>query len=183
MPSFEKRGVNVNGKCVAITRSLSQALSLHKEKSFLNTLKTSTEIYERIAQGKQISKREEKEAFTFSKLLSNFEEQVDCVTSTLHSSLTHSRSCRMLSDLSNYIAGINDDFALHLVTSNHVVAIYRIGDNYAYFDSNAAFISELKSVDQLMQVVEKGIGFAGYKMGEKGFFIEHFNVNQANDLL
>ncbi|WCR53296.1 MAG: hypothetical protein PG981_000318 [Wolbachia endosymbiont of Ctenocephalides orientis wCori] len=183
LPSFEKRGVNINGKCVAITCGLSQALSLYKDKSFLNTLKTSAEIYERIAQGKQISKREEKEAFTFSKLLSNFEEQVGCVTSTLPSSLTHSRSYKMLSDLSNYIAEINDDFALHLVTSKHVVAIYRIGDNYAYFDSNAAFISELKSVDQLMQVVEKGIEFAGYEMGEKGFLIEHFNVNQANDLL
>ncbi|WP_182367238.1 MULTISPECIES: cytoplasmic incompatibility factor CifB [Wolbachia] len=183
LPSFEKRGVNVNGKCVAITHSLSQALSLHKEKSFLNTLKTSTEIYERIAQGKQISKREEKEAFTFSKLLSNFEEQADCVTSTLPSSLTHSRGCKVLSDLSNYIAKINGDFALHLVTSNHVVAIYRMSDNYAYFDSNAAFVSELKSVDQLIQVVEKGIGFASYEIGEKGFLIEHFDVNQANDLL
>ncbi|ONI58212.1 MULTISPECIES: cytoplasmic incompatibility factor CifB [Wolbachia] len=183
LPSFKKRGVNVNGKCVAITRSLSQALSLHKGKSLLNNLKTSSEIYERIAQGKQISQREEKEAFTFSKLLSSFEEQVDCVTSTLPSSLTHSRSYKMFSNLSNYIAEINDDFALHLLTSNHVVAIYRIGDNYAYFDSNAAFISELKSVDQLMQVVEKGIEFAGYEIGEKGFLIEHFNVNQANDLL
>ncbi|WP_305879712.1 cytoplasmic incompatibility factor CifB [Wolbachia endosymbiont of Phyllotreta cruciferae] len=183
LPSFEKRGVNINGKCVAITRGLSQALSLHKDKSLLNNLKTSAEIYERIAQGKQISKREEKEAFAFSKLLSNFEEQVDCVTSTLPSSLTHSRSYKMLSDLSNYIAEINDDFALHLVTSNHVVAIYRIGDSYTYFDSNAAFISELKSVDQLMQVVEKGIEFAGYEMGEKGFLIEHFDVNQANGLL
>ena len=183
LPSFEERGVNVNGKCIAITRGLSQALSLHEDKSFLNTLKTSTEIYERIAQGKQISRKEEKEVFTFSKLLSSFEEQVDCVTSTLPSSLTHSRSYKMFSNLSNYIAEINDDFALHLVTSNHVVAIYRIGDNYAYFDSNAAFISELKSVDQLMQVVEKGIEFAGYEIGEKGFLIEHFNVNQANDLL
>lgn len=135
----------------------------------MNTLKTSTEIYERIAQGKQISRKEEKEVFTFSKLLSSFEEQVDCVTSTLPSSLTHSRSYKMFSNLSNYIAEINDDFALHLVTSNHVVAIYRIGDNYAYFDSNAAFISELKSVDQLMQVVEKGIEFAGYEIGEKAF--------------
>ncbi|MDD9336219.1 MAG: hypothetical protein PV345_02525, partial [Wolbachia sp.] len=81
LPSFEKRGVNVNGKCVATTRGLSQALSLHENKSLLNNLKTSSEIYERIAQGKQISKREEKEAFTFSKLLSNFEEQADCVTS------------------------------------------------------------------------------------------------------
>ncbi len=183
LPSFEERGVNVNGKCIAITRGLSQALSLHEDKSFLNTLKTSTEIYERIAQGKQISRKEEKEVFTFSKLLSSFEEQVDCVTSTLPSSLTHSRSYKMFSNLSNYIAEINDDFALHLVTSNHVVAIYRIGDNYAYFDSNAAFISELKSVDQLMQVVEKGIEFAGYEIGEKGFLIEHFNVNQANNLL
>ncbi|MDV6248571.1 C48 family peptidase [Wolbachia endosymbiont of Zaprionus taronus] len=183
LPSFEERGVNVNGKCIAITRGLSQALSLHEDKSFLNTLKTSTEIYERIAQGKQISRKEEKEVFTFSKLLSSFEEQVDCVTSTLPSSLTHSRSYKMFSNLSNYIAEINDDFALHLVTSNHVVAIYRTGDNYAYFDSNAAFISELKSVDQLMQVVEKGIEFAGYEIGEKGFLIEHFNVNQANNLL
>ncbi|WP_341814525.1 hypothetical protein [Wolbachia endosymbiont (group A) of Dendrolimus pini] len=87
------------------------------------------------------------------------------------------------SDLSNYIAKINGDFALHLVTSNHVVAIYRMSDNYAYFDSNTAFVSELKSVDQLIQVVEKGMGFASYEIGEKGFLLEHFDINQANDLL
>ncbi|QOD38396.1 ankyrin repeat domain-containing protein [Candidatus Wolbachia massiliensis] len=180
LPSFEARNVKINGKCTAITRSLSQALLLQNSKSFLNNLETSAKIYERIAQGKQISKREERETFAFSKLLNNFGRQLDSATSSLPSSLVHTKSYKTLDDLSNYIAGIKGDFAIHLVTSNHVVAIYRVGDNYAYFDSNTAFISGLKSVDQLMEVVEKG---AGYKIEKKGLLVEHFDVEQANDLL
>ncbi|WP_353269637.1 hypothetical protein [Wolbachia endosymbiont (group A) of Myopa testacea] len=59
LPSFEERGVKTDGKCVTITRGLSQTLFLQNNKSFSNNLKTSAKIYERIAQGKQISKREE----------------------------------------------------------------------------------------------------------------------------
>ncbi|MCA4774123.1 hypothetical protein [Wolbachia endosymbiont of Mansonella perstans] len=50
------------------------------------------------------------------------------------------------------MAGIKGNFAIHLVIGNHVVAIYRIDDNYTYFDNNAAFISELKSVDQFIRL-------------------------------
>lgn len=183
LPSFEERGIEVNGKCVAITRGLSQTLFLQGEKPFLSNLETSSEIYERIAQGRQVSEREQREVFAFSALLNNFERQLDSIINSLPSNLIHTQSYKTLDDLSHYMAKVKGDFAIHLVTSNHVVAVYRIGDNYTYFDSNATFISELESVDQLMQVVEKGIEFAGYEMGEKGFLIEHFNVNQANDLL
>ncbi|WP_341812160.1 hypothetical protein [Wolbachia endosymbiont (group A) of Conops quadrifasciatus] len=183
LPSFEARNVKINGKCTAITRSLSQALSLQNNKSFLNNLETSAEIYERIARGNPISKREEREVFAFSKLLNNFERQLDSATNSLPSSLIHNKGYKTFSDLSNYIAGIKGDFAIHLVTSNHVVAIYRVGDNYAYFDSNAAFVSGLKSVDQLMEVLDKAVEFAGYKIKDKGFLIEHFDVNKANNLL
>lgn len=34
-----------------------------------------------------------------------------------------------------------------------------------------------------MQVVEKAIKFAGYKVEEKSFFVEHFDVEHANKLL
>lgn len=64
----------------------------------------------------------------------------------------------------------------HLVTNDHVVAIYRIGDNYAYFDSNTVFVSGLKSV---IEVIEKAVKCAGYE----GFLVEHFDVDQANNLL
>lgn len=180
LPSFEERGIEVNGKCVAITRGLTQALFLQSERSFLSNLKTSAEIYERIAQGKQVSKREEKEVFAFSKLLNNFERQLDSATNSLPLNLIHTQSYKTLGDLSNYIAEIKGDFAIHLVTDNHVVAIYRIGDNYTYFDSNAAFISGLKSVTE---VVKKAVEFAGYKVEEKGFLVEHFDVDKANNLL
>lgn len=66
---------------------------------------------------------------------------------------------------------------------DHVVAIYRAGDNYAYFDSNAAFVSGLKSVDQLTEVVKKAVEFAGYQIEEKGFLVEHFNDAKANSQL
>ncbi len=183
LPSFETRGVKINGKCTAITRSLSQALSLQNNKSFLSNLETSAEIYERIAQGKQISKREEREVFAFSKLLNNFERQLDSATNSLPSNLMHNKVYKTFSDLSRDIAEIKGNFAIHLVTSNHVVAIYRTGSNYAYFDSNVAFVSGLKSVDQLMKIVEKAVEFAGYEVGEKGFLVEYFDVEQANKLL
>ncbi|MDR1139077.1 MAG: NACHT domain-containing protein [Rickettsiales bacterium] len=183
LPSFEERGVKIDGKCVTITRGLSQALLSQGDRSFLNNLETSSEIYERIVQGKQISKREEREVFTFSKLLDGFEQQLDSLTNSLPSNLINTKSYKTFGDLSNYIARIKGDFAIHLVINNHVVAIYKVGGNYAYFDSNAAFVSGLKNVDQLMQVVEKGIQSAGYKIEEKGLLVEHFDVERANDLL
>ncbi|GFS94593.1 uncharacterized protein NPIL_377661, partial [Nephila pilipes] len=183
LPSFEARNVEIDGKCVAITRGLSQALFLHSNKSFLSNLATSAKIYECIAQGKQISKRKEREVFAFSKLLDGFEQQLDFATNSLPSNLIHTQGYKTLDDLSNYIAEIKGNFAIHLVTSNHVVAIYRTGDNYAYFDSNVAFVSGLKSVDQLMEVVEKGVESAGYKVEEKGFLVEHFDVARANNQL
>ncbi len=137
LPSFKSRNVKIDGKCTVITRGLSQALFLQGEKSFLDNLKTSAKIYERIAQGKQVSKREEREVFAFSKLLDSFEQQVDYITDSLLSSLVHTQSYKTLGELSNYIAGIKGDFAIHLVTDNHVVAIYRTGNSYAYFDCSA----------------------------------------------
>ncbi|MBC6685960.1 hypothetical protein H9I48_01665 [Wolbachia pipientis] len=183
LPSCEKRGVEIDGKCVAITRSLSQALLSQNDKSFLNNLETSARVYERIAQGKQISKREEGEVFAFSELLNNFERQLDFTTNSLPSSLIHNRGYKTLDGLSSYIARVKGDFAIHLVTSNHVVAVYRICGSYAYFDSNAAFVSGLKNVDQLIKVIEKGIKSAGYKVKKEGLLVEHFDVDKANDLL
>nr|WP_284706098.1 tetratricopeptide repeat protein [Wolbachia pipientis] len=183
LPSFEARNVKINGKCTAITRGLSQALLSQGGESFLSNLKTSTEIYERIVQGKQASKREERKVFAFSKLLDDFEQQLDSTTNSLPSSLIHTKGYKTLGDLSSYIAVVKGDFAIHLVTSNHVVAIYRTGDNYAYFDCNAAFVSGLKNVDQLMKVVEKGIKSAGYKVEKEGLLVEYFDVEQANKLL
>lgn len=45
LPSFEKRVVEIDGKCVAITRSLSQAVFSQNDKSFLSNLETSAKIY------------------------------------------------------------------------------------------------------------------------------------------
>ncbi|CAN2141066.1 ankyrin repeat domain-containing protein [Wolbachia pipientis] len=179
LPSFKARNIKVDGKCVSITRGLSQTLFLQCKKSFLSNLKTSAEIYERTAQGKQVSKREEREVFAFSKLLDSFEQQLDSAMNSLPSSLIHAQGYKMLRELSNYIAGMKGDFAIHLVTDNHVIAIYRIGNSYAYFDCNVAFISGLKSVDQLIEVVEKG---ASYEV-EEGLLVEYFDVDKANSLL
>lgn len=34
-----------------------------------------------------------------------------------------------------------------------------------------------------MQVIEKAVKFAGYKVEEKGFLVEHFDIERANKLL
>ncbi len=191
LPSLESRNVQINGKCAAITRIFSQGLFLEQqggalEKShelFLSNLQTSAELYERLAQGKQIYTREEKEIFALSRLLDSAEQELTSPTSSLPSSLSHIKSYKTLDDLSHYVSGLTDDFAIHLVTSNHVVAIYRTGDIYTYFDSNVALVSDLKSVDQLMKVVEKGVKYAGYELAEEGFLVEHFDVTKANNAL
>ncbi|WP_157956387.1 ankyrin repeat domain-containing protein [Wolbachia endosymbiont of Folsomia candida] len=185
LPSFESRNIQINGKCAAITRMLSQELFLGQQvhESFLSNLQTSAELYERIAQGKQVSSREEKEIFALSRLLDSAEAELNSPTSSLPSSLSHVKSYKILEDLSLYVSGLTDDFAIHLVASNHVVAIYRTGDTYTYFDSNVALVSGLKTVDQLMKVVEKGVKYAGYEIAEEGFLVEHFDVTEANNAL
>lgn len=60
-------------------------LYFYSDKSFLSNLETSVEIYERIAQSKQISEGEEREVFALSKLLDNFERQLDSVRNSLPS--------------------------------------------------------------------------------------------------
>ncbi|WP_143689013.1 hypothetical protein [Wolbachia endosymbiont of Nilaparvata lugens] len=186
LPSFEKRGVKVNGKCVAITRSFSQALFLHGEKAFLSNLEVLAKIYEHIEQHKQISESEKRKVRDLENLIYSFEEQIDSYeNSSLPLRLIHNtkEDRKTFSDLSSYMAEIEGDFAIHLVTSNHVVAIYRIGDSYAYFDGNIAFVFGLKSVDQFTEVVKKAIESAGYRVEEKGLLVEHFDVDKANDLL
>ncbi|CAG2166137.1 unnamed protein product, partial [Oppiella nova] len=71
LPVFESRGVKINGKCASITRAVSQLLflkdaSLNFQQLFLSNLQVAAELYERLAQGKQISSREEKEIFALS---------------------------------------------------------------------------------------------------------------------
>ncbi|WP_265016117.1 hypothetical protein [Wolbachia endosymbiont (group A) of Anoplius nigerrimus] len=183
LSSFKARGVEIDGRCVEITRGLSQALFLQSDGSFLSNLENSAKVYERIAQGKQLSEREKEEIFALSKLLDDFDQQLDSSTNSLPSNLIRAKGYKTLGDLSNYIARVKGDFAIHLVTSDHVVAIYRTGNNYAYFDCNTAFVSGLKSVDQLMKVVEKATEFASYEVGEKGFLVEHFDIERANKLL
>lgn len=54
-------------------------------------------------------------------------------------SIIHTKGYKIPGDLSNYIIGIEGAFAIHLVTNDHVIAIYRIGNNYTYFDSYICF--------------------------------------------
>lgn len=183
IPSFEQRNVKIAGKCAAITRGFSQSLFLGKPHRFLDNLETSAELYERLASGKQISDGERSVVFAFSELLNKFEQNIDSPTSSLPSSLSQVKSYKTLSDLSSYIRGIEGNFAIHLVVSNHVVAIYRNGHTYSYFDSNVALISNLKSVDELMHTVDQSVKLADYEVPEEGFLVERFNIIDANDQL
>lgn len=184
LPSFKKRGIKVRGECATITRGLSQALFLQDDKSFLSNLETSAEIYERIAQGKQTSEREKEEVFALSKLLGNFKQQLGFFTHSLPLNLVYDKGYKTSDNLSSYIVEIEGNFAIHLCTSDHVVAIYRLGDDYAYFDSNIAFIPGLKNTQRLITILEKALKFVGYDEGFiECFYIEHFDVNKANNSL
>ncbi|WCR53032.1 MAG: hypothetical protein PG981_000054 [Wolbachia endosymbiont of Ctenocephalides orientis wCori] len=67
------------------------------------------------------------------------------------------------------MTGLKSDFAIHLVTSNHIIAIYRVGNDYTYFDSNFAYVQGIKTLDQLMKVIKEGIRSAGYEVEQKAF--------------
>ncbi|PWU15354.1 MAG: hypothetical protein C5B45_02665, partial [Chlamydiae bacterium] len=181
LPSFAQRNVKIDGKCAVITRGFSQSLFLDQHDEFLNNLEVSAELYERLASGKQVSPREEQSIFSFSSILDHFEEQVNVFVSSLPSSLSPIKSYKTLDNLSHYIRAIKGDFAIHLSTNNHVVAIYHIDEIYAYFDSNMVVVSNLKNVDQLISVVDESVKLAGYEMREEGFLVEHFDVAKANE--
>lgn len=168
-----------------ITRIFSQFLLLDSSlaEQFLNNLQSSAELYKRIAQDKQISKREEKEIVSLNNLLDTFETQLASSISSLPSTLSHIKSCKTFGDLSKYIIGLQSDFAIHLVASGHVVAIYRVGNDYAYFDSNFAYVQGIETADQLMKVIKEGIESAGYEVEKEGFLIERFYVTKANNEL
>ncbi len=90
LPAFESRGVQINDECASITRAVYQLLFLKDDsskpnESFLNNLQVSAELYERIAQGKQISVREERKVFALSMLLDDFKRAFDSPTSSLRS--------------------------------------------------------------------------------------------------
>ncbi|WP_254229304.1 hypothetical protein [Wolbachia pipientis] len=185
LPSFKARFIEINGRCTSVTRTFSQFMFLQSlsYQLLLNNLQTSAEVYERIAQGKQISKREEKEIFALSKLLNSFEQQLYLSTSSLPLNLTHIRSYKTIGELSDYVSGIKGDFAIHLVISNHVVAIYKTGDHYAYFDTNVAFVSGMRTIQELMKVVENAVKLEGYELAKEGLLVEHFDVSKANSQL
>jgi hypothetical protein len=102
-------------------------------------------LCERLAQEKQISTREERQIFSFSRLLDSFEEELNTSQHSLPSTLCHRISTQPLEALSRYMGELGMDFTLHLVLDNHIVAIYRVGSTYAYFDSNVALVANLSS--------------------------------------
>lgn len=80
-----------------------------------------------------------------SRLLDDFKRSLDSPTSSLPSVPSQVKSYKEFNDLSNYITEFTNDFVMHLATSNQIklVAIYRIGFSYAYFDSNVALVANI----------------------------------------
>ncbi len=121
----------------------------------MNNLQSSAELYERLAQGKQISLREEQGIFALSQLLNSFEKQLDSPTRSLPSSLSSIKGYKTLNGLSSYLTALTDDVTLYLVTSHHVVALYRFDHANAYFDNNVAWVTGLQHVDQLIKTIKE----------------------------
>jgi hypothetical protein len=157
LTAFERRDIKINGKCEAITRAFSQALFLGQHQAFLTNLEISTQLYERLPQGKQISSREERQVFAFSHLLGSSEEELDASQRSFPSTLCHQTSTQPPEVLSRYMGELEKDFAMHLILYNHVVAIYRVGSTYAYFDSNVTLVANLSSPNHLMHLLTQAI--------------------------
>lgn len=188
LPSFAARKIKIDGQCAAITRAFSQSLFLSPtfgsprdlHQCFLNNLQTSAELYERLAQGKQISLREEREVFALSHLLDDFKYGIDSSTSSLPARLSTMKHFSTLADFKKDMHTLTGDFALHLVSNNHVKAIYRKGNQYAYFDSNVAYVWGLKSISELTIILNQGIDTTSTMPSPPPFTVEYFNVAAAN---
>jgi hypothetical protein len=66
--------------------------------SSLNNLQGSAELYERLAQGKQISVREEREVFALSNLFDGFEQKLDSPRSIFTSAFSQVKSYNTFDD-------------------------------------------------------------------------------------
>jgi Ankyrin repeats (3 copies) len=180
LPAYHARNLETQGRCIAITRAFSQALFLDQAPAFLTSMENTATLYERSAQGKPLSVREEQERLALHQLLNQFESHNarSLPKSLTIKTTTYETLQKLTADLSN-----QKEMAWHLVIDNHVVSIYHHNNQYTYFDSNIAYISGIKTVPKLIHVLKEAIQQAGYKFDTKGFLIERFNVHLANQQL
>ncbi len=185
-PSFEKRGLTIQGECVSITRGFLQNLFFGNENIFLSNLNVATDLYELIVSNQELSVRESSTLFAFQRSLDSFQKGRE-----KSSSLPQSLIVDMINsdehdpDLDNDIDILDirteaADFSANIIVEDHVVAIYKRDGKYGYFDSNVAWISNIENRYDLKTIMKTAIAAAGYKMSDVGLRIEVFNVHKAN---
>lgn len=117
--------------------------------------------------------REEREVFDLRHLLDNFKYAIDSSMSSLPARLSTMKHFSTLADFEKDMHTLTGDFALHLVSNNHVKAIYRKGNQYAYFDSNVAYAWGLKSISELTIILNQGIDSTSTMPSPHPFTVEY----------
>jgi ankyrin repeat protein len=168
------------GQCVGITRIFSQLLFLDQHQTFLANLKTAhdlSQIKQKSSQG--ISAQETETLKQFYKTIKLFRSTGN-IEHSLPQDLSSFKTIEIDQSLQNYLETLTGDFAIHLVSFNHVVAIYRKGDTYSFFDTNVIYASGVPDIPTLVKMVAQAINQAGYSLQDNQLSVEYFDVTQAN---
>lgn len=175
----EQQSINKKGQCIGITRIFSQLLFLDQHQAFLTNLKTAHDL----GQIEQKSSQEIETLKQFHGTINLF-QSTGSIAYSLPEDLHPFKARKTYRQLQNYLEMLTGDFAIHLVTRNHVVAIYRRDNTYAYFDTNAIYAAGVQTIPVLVNMVEQAIGQAGYSLQKDNhLFVEYFDVMQANTQL
>lgn len=184
-PSYEKgKLTSPPGECIAITHGFSVSLALGFEQVFLDKLKKVTLFSERWRLGEALSKREAETYVKFRQTLDSFSQGV-AESSSLPRSLlldttlltTQYPGLDILDILDTKIEGT--DFFAHVIVGNHVIALYKKDGKYGYFDSNVAWLSSIKNLNDLRTIMSVAIASADYKVSTENLRIEVFNMPNA----
>ncbi|BBB15775.1 ankyrin repeat domain protein [Candidatus Rickettsiella viridis] len=183
---FRKQHLKTAGHCLQLTYGFSELILRGEEARYANNLQTLSELEERIIHRLPLSRREEQERAEFLVALQQFETQ-----DRLPSWRKESTSSVKLEALINSIAAIEKDFAIHLSLKGgnknpgHMLAIYRRGQIYTYFDSNIGYLSQIHDQRNFLNFVQASMRTVYDIKPQQTLLMEHYSpltVLQATPL-
>lgn len=173
-------GDKIDGQCAAITQAFSRSLAMGETaaKKFLANLEQATQLYERYTHAQAISaqERQDIEAFTQA-ILRLMPDSVNSAHS-LPPEWREDFGRKSLTELNTYIKSLEGDFALHLLTDDHVVTLQRQGQHYHYFDVNLLWAQSFTKRDQVLDFLAEAS--QSFHWRNKRLSVEKFDVLSAN---
>ncbi|BBB15769.1 pentapeptide repeat-containing protein [Candidatus Rickettsiella viridis] len=173
--AYQQANFQVAGRCVAITRALSQAIALNTADIFLKNLQVAGNFYLRGQQ--DLSHQELEDVLNFNYFMDSLDKQV-MPGHSLPADLIEMSWRKSLNELPLLILNLPNDFFLHLVDETHVFGFYSFAGKYGFFDVNQIWIQDVSNLADLFIYVQDY--YFKNKEGDIKFLVEKFSVNNAN---